>query len=74
MYKLVDTHAHLEEVKDLDQALMRAEKAGVTAIVTMGSNQKSNRWGLKILEKKRSGKIKVYPALGIHPWDLCFKD
>jgi len=70
LYELVDTHAHLEEVKDLDQALIRAEKAGVTVIVTTGSNQKSNRWALKIHEKKRSGKIKVYPALGIHPWGL----
>lgn len=67
--ELVDTHAHLEEVESLDQALKRAERAGVAAIITMGSDHKSNRWALKISER-RSGKVKVYAALGLHPWGL----
>ena len=70
MYRLVDTHAHLEEVEDLNQALKRAEKAGVIAIITMGSDQQSNEWALKISEKRRSGNIRIYPALGFHPWGL----
>jgi len=70
MYALIDTHAHLEEVEDLDQALKRAEKAGVAAIITMGSNQQTNRWALETSRKHVSGKLKIYAALGIHPWGL----
>lgn len=44
--QLVDTHAHLEEIKDLNQAVNRAKKAGVTTLNTMSSNQKSNEWSL----------------------------
>lgn len=40
--QLVDTHAHFEEIKDLNQVVNRAEKVGVTTINNMGSNQKSN--------------------------------
>lgn len=40
LYELVETHAHLEEVEDLDQA--RVEKAGVTTI-TMSSYCQTNR-------------------------------
>jgi len=70
MYALIDTHAHLEEVEDLDQALKRAEKAGVTAIITMGSDQQTNRWAIETSKNHGSGKLKVYAALGIHPWGL----
>ena len=70
MYRVIDTHAHLEEVEDLDQALKRAEKAGVIAIITMGSDHQSNRWALEISERSRTGKVKVYAALGLHPWGL----
>ena len=70
MYRIIDTHAHLEEVEDLDLALKRAEKAGVIAIITMGSDHPSNRWALEISERQRSEKVKVYAALGIHPWGL----
>ena len=44
--QLVDTHAHFEEIKDLNQVVNRAEKVGVTTINNMGSNQKSNEWAL----------------------------
>ncbi len=70
MYRIIDTHAHLEEVDDLDQALKRAEKVGVTAIITMGSDYQSNRWVLRISERRRLGKVKLYAALGLHPWGL----
>lgn len=44
LYMIIDTHTHLEEVEDLDQALKNAEKAGVIAIITVGSDDQSNKW------------------------------
>ena len=68
MYKLIDTHAHLDELKNLDLMLEEAKKAGVIAIIAMGSNHKSNIKTLEISQKHRRF---VYPALGLHPWELA---
>ncbi len=67
MYKLIDTHAHLDELKGLDSALEQAKGAGVVAIVAVGSNYQSN---VKILEISRRYSSFVYPALGLHPMEL----
>ena len=67
MYKLVDTHAHLDELKNLDLMLEEAKKAGVIAIVAVGSSQQSN---IKTLEISQEHRRFVYPALGLHPWEL----
>ena len=67
MYKLIDTHAHLDELKSLDLALEEAKKAGVIAIVAVGSNHQSN---IKTLEISQKHSRFVYPALGLHPWEL----
>jgi len=65
---LVDTHSHLDEVEDLEQAIRRAGEVGVLAIVTVGSNHASNIFSLEIAQ--RQGSPKIYPALGIHPWNI----
>jgi TatD DNase family protein len=68
VYRLIDTHAHLDELKNLDLALDEAKKAGVIAIVAVGSNQQSNIETLEISQKHRD---LVHPALGLHPWQLA---
>ncbi|MDH5795187.1 MAG: TatD family hydrolase [Candidatus Bathyarchaeota archaeon] len=68
--ELADTHAHLEDLGNLDEALMRAEKAGVFAVITMGSDRKSNLWALEESSKHQRGKLRIYPAIGLHPWGL----
>ncbi len=68
--ELVDTHAHLEDLGNLDEALTRVEEAGVIAVVTMGSDRKSNLWALKESATHQKGKLKIYPAIGLHPWGL----
>jgi TatD DNase family protein len=68
LYKLIDTHAHLDELQDLDSMLEAARKAGVTAIVAVGSNQRSNIETLRISQQYCRS---VYPALGLHPWELA---
>ena len=67
MYPLVDTHAHLDDIGDLDLAIERARDAGVVAIVAVGSDLESNRHTLEIAERHRGY---VFPALGLHPWNL----
>jgi TatD DNase family protein len=67
VYKLIDTHAHLDELKNLDLMLEEAKKAGVIAIIAVGSNHQSNIKTLEIWQKHRRF---VYPALGLHPWGL----
>jgi TatD DNase family protein len=68
LYKLIDTHAHLDELKGLGLKLEAAKKAGIIAIIAVGSNQQSNAKTLEISQKHRHF---VYPALGLHPWELA---
>jgi len=66
-YRLVDTHAHLDEIKYLEQAVTEAKLANIVAIIGVGSDYESNQ---KILHLARVYKGFVYPALGLHPWHL----
>lgn len=68
MMELIDTHSHLEEIQDLHESIERAEKSGVSAIIAVGMNYESNQRTLKI--SGTYGHMVVYPALGIHPWNL----
>jgi len=68
MYKLIDTHAHLDELKILYLMLEEAQESGVIAIVAVGSDCQSNMEILKISQRHCSF---VYPALGLHPWRLA---
>jgi len=67
MYRVIDTHAHLDELKELDSALEKAKNAGVIAIIAVGSNHQSNIKTLTIWQEHDGF---VYPALGLHPWEL----
>jgi TatD DNase family protein len=68
VYKLIDTHAHLDELKNLDLMLEEAKEVGVIAIVAVGSSHQSN---IKTLEISQKHYRFVYPALGLHPWELA---
>ncbi len=67
LISLIDTHAHLEEIGELDDALARAEAAGLISVVTMGTDWTSNQWALKESMKHERKNLKIYPAIGIHP-------
>ena len=58
---LIDTHVHLNEMEDVDQALQRAFSAGVTRMVAVGMDLTSNRQTLRLA--KQFPKT-VYPAIG----------
>jgi TatD DNase family protein len=65
MYRLIDTHAHMEEIEDLEPVLAAAREAGLIAIVAVGSDLKSNEKTLKLAGLYQGF---VYAALGWHPW------
>ena len=67
MYRLIDTHAHLDEIEQLEQVIAQARLAGVMAIVAVGSDYGSNQ---KVLQLAEDFKGFVYPALGCHPWNI----
>ncbi len=65
---MIDTHAHLDGLEDLDAALARAHEAGVTAVVTMGEGRTSNEANLAL--RQRFSSPKIYVGLGIHPGSI----
>ncbi len=67
MYRLIDTHAHLDEIADLDAVIGEARTANLMAIIAVGSDYESNQ---KVLKLAREYAGFVYPALGFHPWNI----
>jgi len=67
VFRLIDTHAHLDEIEDLDKAIDEGKRVGLVAIIAVGQDYESN---LKILDIAEKHKNFVYPALGLHPWSL----
>jgi TatD DNase family protein len=65
MYRLIDTHAHLDEIENLEWVLADARAIGLVAVVAVGSDLTSNQ---KVLEITALYKDFVFPALGWHPW------
>lgn len=62
--KLIDTHAHIEEINDLDNVIQRAKMNNIIAIIAVGSSIKSNADILSLASKYNGF---IYPSIGIHP-------
>jgi TatD DNase family protein len=67
MLGVVDTHAHLDEIKDLDRVIAESKSAGLSAIVVVGSELESNK---RVLDIGRLYPGFILPALGLHPSSL----
>lgn len=68
--KLVDAHIHLsdnEYTNHLDEVIADAKAAGMSALVTNSMDLKTCQNDIKLSEKYPE---LVYPALGIHPWNI----
>ena len=63
--KLVDTHAHLDLLKDANGAFLRAQEAGVGQIVTIGIDLDSSRLAAQYSRDMRG----VFCTVGLHPHD-----
>jgi TatD DNase family protein len=60
---VIDTHAHLSALDDADEAVRRAADAGVTRILTVGTDLDDCRRALTLAERYEG----VFAILGIHP-------
>ncbi len=64
--QLVETHAHLDYpdfAGDFDDVLRRANEAGVTRIITIGTSLASSRRAIELAEKYPS----IFAVIGVHP-------
>lgn len=60
---MIDTHAHLTSLDDADEAIRRAAEAGVTRILTVGTNLDDCRAARGLADRHEG----VLAILGIHP-------
>src|SRR5262249_23418105 len=63
---LIETHAHLDYsdfANDFDDVLRRANEAGVTRIITIGTSVESSRRAIDLAEKHPN----VFAVIGVHP-------
>lgn len=67
LYRLVETHAHLDEIGDLEETIAQAMQASLVAVIAVGSNYESNSKTLTLAQQYKGF---IYPALGLHPWNL----
>lgn len=67
MMELFDTHAHLDELEDIDSNLIDARQSGIIGILAVGQDITSNH---KVLQLATDYPSFVFPALGLHPWAL----
>jgi len=70
LYMVVDTHAHLNELRDVDAALERAASAGVVAVVAVSMDRESCIQTFRICRRFRGF---AYPAVGVHPQTVVEK-
>ncbi len=64
---VIDTHVHLDELIDPEEAIQEARKAGLSGLVAVGMDLRSNE---KILAFSRRYPGFVFPAIGYHPWKI----
>jgi TatD DNase family protein len=64
---VIDTHAHLTALDDADEAIERAVEAGVTRILTVGTDIDDCRRALALAERHDG----VFGILGIHPHEAA---
>ena len=68
--KLVDAHIHLsdkEYTEHTEELIADAKNANVAALVSNAMDMETSIDSLRLAEKYPS---MVYPALGIHPWNV----
>ena len=72
MKEIIDTHAHLDQLENLDQALNNACREGVVGIVCVSMDLASCKKNLEI--KKTTHSPKIYLAMGMHPSEAYLEE
>ena len=67
---MIDTHAHMNEINDIEQAVRRAKDADVKKIVAVGMDLESNKKTLALANQFPGF---IYPAIGYHPWSITLE-
>jgi TatD DNase family protein len=67
---MIDGHAHLNEIEEIDGAIERANNVGIYGIMAVGMDVDSNRDTLTLA--KRFPDL-VHPAIGYHPWSITLE-
>ena len=65
-HQLIETHAHLDYpdfAPDFDDVVRRANEAGVTRIITIGTSIESSRRAIELAEKYPN----IFAVIGVHP-------
>jgi len=65
---LIDAHAHLNAVAQIDRAIQAAVSIGVKQIVAVGMDLTSNKETIELAEPYPQT---VLPAIGYHPWMIA---
>jgi TatD DNase family protein len=63
---MIDTHAHMEDFENPRETLNRAFAAGVEAVAAVGMNAASSQNALDLAGEEP----RVWPAVGLHPWEV----
>lgn len=66
---LVDSHAHLEILPDLESVLDRAKESGVGKIITIGTDLESSKNAANLAVSRSKPGLGMYATVGIHPGD-----
>jgi len=65
--QVFDTHAHLDQIRDIDDILERAIEAGLSGAIAVGIDMRSNEAVLALAARWPG---LVYAGLGLHPSEL----
>ena len=69
---MIDTHAHLDQLENIQEALREASIAGVKGIVAVSMDAASCQKNFEIKQKSKSPEI--YLAMGMHPSEADLQD
>ena len=64
---MIDTHAHMNEIEEIDKSIQRAADAGIDRIIAVGMDIESNK---KTLSLANQFPGIIHPAIGYHPWSI----
>ena len=64
---MIDTHAHLDHIENIEEALVRAYVAGVKAIVAPAIDEATSKKNFQLSQKQQKNWPKIYLAAGMHP-------
>jgi Tat protein secretion system quality control protein TatD with DNase activity len=69
---IIDTHAHIDEIENLQEVLNLAKDFGVYAVIGVSCNYLSCKKVLELAENINI--IKIYPAIGLHPSNIKIEE